>query len=97
MFVDEAEPVLEEARVERLREAAREAGVTTFFTGIPCIWGHITTRYVANSQCTSCKTMFGARKTEGKGKRYSPNKQRYARNLDSPFGMAAGKKSVLAY
>jgi 5-methylcytosine-specific restriction endonuclease McrA len=38
------------------REAAKTAGLSTYFTGTPCPRGHISTRRVKNHSCTSCNS-----------------------------------------
>jgi hypothetical protein len=37
-----------------LRDAARDAGLTRFFTGLPCKHGHIAERMVNNGACVTC-------------------------------------------
>lgn len=36
------------------RQSAKEAGIKRFFTGTPCIHGHICERYVADGKCIEC-------------------------------------------
>lgn len=36
------------------RVDAAEAGLTVYFTGIPCAKGHVSTRFVSCSVCTQC-------------------------------------------
>jgi len=92
-FIDQAEPVLDESREEMLRKQAIAAGSKTYFTGEPCIWGHVAPRYVSNSRCTNCRQMSQARKAETEGRLFKTRRKRLARNVGSSFGMAAGKPS----
>jgi hypothetical protein len=39
------------------RNEAREAGYTQFFTGVPCIRGHLEVRSVANGVCYQCRRL----------------------------------------
>jgi hypothetical protein len=44
------------------REAARELGLKTFFTGIPCKGGHVAERYVkGDAMCVECRKERDAR------------------------------------
>ena len=36
------------------RQAAREAGVTKYQTGKPCVHGHVAPRYTQNARCVLC-------------------------------------------
>lgn len=36
------------------REEARAKGLTTFFTGIPCLRGHVDVRNTSSGQCRTC-------------------------------------------
>lgn len=36
------------------REQARSAGMTRYFTGVPCMRGHIAERHVSNTRCVEC-------------------------------------------
>lgn len=36
------------------RETAKEKGLSTYFTGVPCKNGHICERYVSNATCKEC-------------------------------------------
>lgn len=51
------------------REKARLSGLTRFFTGIPCIHGHISARKVINSSCVQCDN-------ERKRKHHAKNAER---------------------
>lgn len=39
------------------RRAARKAGLKRFFTGRPCIHGHVAERYVSCDLCVECKAI----------------------------------------
>lgn len=36
------------------RDAAAAQGLTRYFTGAPCVYGHIAERYVKNGRCVTC-------------------------------------------
>lgn len=38
------------------RQVAKSKGLTTFFTGKPCKYGHFSNRYVSSGACTECLT-----------------------------------------
>lgn len=46
---------IENARPIISRQAARLAGLTRYYTGIPCKRGHVAERYVSTSQCSLCQ------------------------------------------
>lgn len=43
------------------QKEARERGLPTYFTGKPCVRGHITYRYTKNGVCNQCSTEFSKR------------------------------------
>ena len=66
--------------------AARKAGATRYFTGKPCVNGHISARMVSNGTCVSCLRLFRRstperRKAENKRQRrlakITPDKRRH--------------------
>ena len=60
------------------REAARAQGVDRFFTGVPCIHGHIAPRYVSTTNCVQCQAEH-ARRLGGWKER--PSKDEYLRKV----------------
>jgi hypothetical protein len=56
------------------REEARERGLDRFFTGVPCINGHIAARYVSTANCVQCQ-LEHARRIGGWKAR--PSKEQY--------------------
>jgi 5-methylcytosine-specific restriction endonuclease McrA len=40
------------------RKDAKEAGLTKYFTGKPCLRGHIAERYVGCGKCTDCQAIY---------------------------------------
>ena len=51
-------------RVNKERNAAILAGENVYFTGKPCKYGHISNRYVTNSQCVECLKIRTAKTRE---------------------------------
>jgi HKD family nuclease len=45
------------ARAKRLREQARAQGKTTYFTGVPCKYGHVEDRFVSSGKCRECNRL----------------------------------------
>jgi hypothetical protein len=43
------------------RADAIEQGITTYFTGVPCLRGHITNRKVGNGNCVECSRLLTKR------------------------------------
>ena len=41
------------------RKEARSAGLTTYFTGQPCLRGHVAARWTKNSSCVACERAKG--------------------------------------
>lgn len=41
------------------RKEAKEAGMTRFFTGVPCTHGHIVDRLTSNGNCAECNALAG--------------------------------------
>ena len=39
------------------RETAVQLGLKRYFTGVPCIHGHISERYVASNECVECNRL----------------------------------------
>lgn len=73
-----------------LRKQASEQGQKTYYTGLPCIWGHVASRWTVNGSCTDCKTMKTARRAEGQGRVYKPKGKYMQRNPDKLYGNAVG-------
>lgn len=40
------------------RKQAKEQGLTRYFTGKPCMYGHISERYVCGKTCIRCKRIY---------------------------------------
>lgn len=40
------------------REEAAQQGLKRFYTGVPCIHGHVSERYTTNQGCIACMTRF---------------------------------------
>lgn len=70
-------------RATAIRNAAIEAGLTTYFTGRPCKHGHISPRSVANGTCIECAAVIDAKCREGrKGRIRETNRAYYAANAE---------------
>jgi hypothetical protein len=41
-------------QLPKSREQAKKLGLTYYFTGQPCIYGHVDTRRVSNGLCSGC-------------------------------------------
>lgn len=41
------------------RQEAESTGSKWYYTGIPCVNGHVSTRYTSNAQCRSCAQSHG--------------------------------------
>ena len=50
-------------------EQARQQGRKVFYTGEPCVRGHVTTRYVCSGYCTECNTEDTRRSRHARGLR----------------------------
>jgi hypothetical protein len=88
---DTGEPVLLDEQEKRARAEAAAKGNTTYFTGKPCIWGHIAKRYTVSGECYDCKKMRTARKCESEGRKYVPKRgMELARNTHTVFGAVVG-------
>jgi 5-methylcytosine-specific restriction endonuclease McrA len=57
------------------RHQAKAAGAARFFTGRPCVRGHIGERYTANKVCIACALMHGRRQ-------YEENKDSYIKRMN---------------
>jgi hypothetical protein len=53
------------------RETAVQLGLKRYFTGVPCIHGHISERYVASNECVECNRL-----TQQKQKERDPERVR---------------------
>ena len=66
------------------KKTAKSKGLTYYFTGVPCKYGHISVRYTAGGACKACRSTFWK-------DYYSENsehirrrrKERYRENVDS--------------
>jgi hypothetical protein len=73
-----------------LRKAAKAAGLTRYFTGRPCPWGHVAERQVSGRRCLECRRLY-KRSAEGReaNARYgasSKGLESYRRYSSSPKG-----------
>jgi len=67
-----------------LQETARKNGDTHFFTGTPCVKGHLSERLVSNGKCVTCYAEWyqnnKARRKEKQKEHYENNKDSYIKN-----------------
>ena len=59
------------------RKEAKELGLTKYFTGNPCIHGHISERRVQNSVCVECKKIKYRQYCEKNNQHYKGYHKRY--------------------
>lgn len=76
------------------REQAKEQGLKRFFTGVPCLHGHICERFLSNGCCVICTYAADRRTKEQhaekakrmwakhREKRSAENKAAYAKNIE---------------
>lgn len=65
------------------RSVAREQGLTHYFTGKPCKWGHVAGRSVSTKNCCACELERGRRRREKNRATYNENSRRlYKANPD---------------
>ena len=46
--------MIKETKIGKIRREAKEQGLSTFFTGIPCKYGHLAPRRTSNYTCLKC-------------------------------------------
>lgn len=63
-------------KVKQAREIAKDAGETHYFTGIPCINGHLAKRRVNDRVCMEC-----SRINSGKARKEKPEKLKVAKEI----------------
>lgn len=49
----------------KIKNKAKENGELCYFTGVPCIYGHISYRYVSNDTCKECTTKIHSKRHKG--------------------------------
>lgn len=75
---------------------ARAQGLTRYYTGRPCLRGHIDERLVSNSTCAECnRTRVKAQKKTPRG--YQQNLDRQARYLRTPKGQDSVRRKHQRY
>lgn len=68
------------------RDISESIGMNSFFTGLPCVNGHISIRYTKSSKCAECIAVRGARRRDEHGERllaeirkdYKDNPEKYS-------------------
>ena len=65
------------------RADARERGLTRYFTGKPCVHGHLTDRFTSNANCTEClRREAQSSRAKDPEKARTLNRAWYAANLE---------------
>jgi hypothetical protein len=60
---------------------ARQRGLKRYFTGLPCVHGHIAERLIANQTCAECqKTMASTRRYQKSDKHKAAKKRDYIKH-----------------
>lgn len=59
---------MRDQRIVKLRREAMKEGAVTYFTGLPCRFGHVAKRYTQSGKCTECNRVAY--------KRYPPSIER---------------------
>ncbi len=72
------------------RDEARALGLVHFFTGAPCRYGHIATRYVQEGKCCECLKLRGTPQR----RRYRASGRGWAGNMLSGARRRARKQGV---
>lgn len=74
------------------RSEAREAGKTHYFTGKPCVNGHISTRYVSTQACAECNSSRSEQKKDwykkNRNKTLARAKKNYEENREKKIEYA---------
>ncbi len=66
-----------------IRKIARKQGLTRYFTGKPCKWGHVVDRYVSDGQCVECAWEWGRKwAAANPEKARERNRKRYVANSE---------------
>lgn len=73
------------------RKTAKEIGITRYFTGRPCVRGHITFRHAANGGCLACNLI---RKPAKNLPVTTPEQRKAAQELRSKRWYAKNKEQV---
>ena len=71
------------------RDEAREAGLTEYFTGVPCIHGHVAPRSTSSSACIMCRNASALAKQHAVYLAAPDEFRRYRRRLQAKNPLAA--------
>lgn len=75
-----------------LRSATKAEGLKRYFTGEPCIQGHVSTRSVANAGCDDCRKVW--RKTKA-GRSYDrKNRTKYVQTYPDKVAATSKKQNA---
>jgi hypothetical protein len=77
------------------RQQAKEQGLSEYFTGKPCVNGHVMPRRVLDTHCRQCKRDRNNRPSEKV--RASRAKRRHSYHLERTFGITVEMRNEMQY
>ena len=80
------------------RKEAKEAGLPRFFSGKPCLRGHLTERHTSSNQCVECARLLGSetRKAVHRVAKHNEIARKWARENPEKRKKRSNKRTVSA-